>query len=134
MSRKRKQFSLICAILFWASIITGCAGRSQETDFFEQVGSDIRMELEEKDNGHSGPADNFSVLTLPEHWYNFSIYLKRWAPVVIVGSLVLGWVVYDVFKRNREVQKWAFSLLIVRIPVITLLVVYVYSALYRMLN
>ena len=73
-------------------------------------------------------------LDLPELWYNFCIVFKRWAVVIIVGSLLLGLVIYSVFGKTRDIQKWAFDLLILKIPIFTFILVYVFAGLYKAMN
>ena len=72
--------------------------------------------------------------SIPEILYDFAVLGKRWAPVVIVGSILCGAVVYEIFKKNKEIQKFALVTLIIKIPVLVLVVVYMYAFLYGMLN
>lgn len=74
------------------------------------------------------------VLSLPEMWYNFCIVSKRWAPVIIVASFLIGFTIYDVFKKNKEIQKWAFSLLMVKIPLFVFVAIYAFAFLYGVFN
>ena len=76
----------------------------------------------------------FSFLSLPEVYYNACVIAKRWAPLVMVISFLVGFVIYDVFKKNKEIQKWAFSLLMLKIPLFVFIGVYVFSYLYGVLN
>ena len=132
MKRVWKQVGVILGMLFLILMFGGC-GKQEQGDFLEQLQGEISTEMVASGE-QTEIKSTVSVLSLPEHWYNFSIYMKRWAPVIIVASLILGWLLYDIFKKNREVQKWAFDFLIIRIPVFTLIIVYVYAILYRMLN
>ena len=75
--------------------------------------------------------DVHAVSSLARLWYNGSIYAKRWVPVIVVGSMLLGWIIYDIFKKVREIQKRAFDLLIIKTPIFTFVALYVYSFLYR---
>ena len=142
MRKKNKCFILLFAVSLLVLFMTGC-GKKQNQDFFDTVESQIHTEIEssaaEKESAAAQPVVeeqkvSFSVTNLPEHWYNFGIYAKRWAAVIIVASIVLGWVIFDIFKKNREVQKWAFDLMVIRIPAFTFIIVYLYAFLYRMLN
>jgi len=74
------------------------------------------------------------LFDLPEIWYNTCIVCKRWAPVVICGCWLIGWIVIEIFRKNKEVQKWALQVLILKVPGFTLLFVYVYAGLYGVLN
>ena len=142
MRKKNKCFILLFAVGLLVLFMTGC-GKKQNQDFFDTVESQIHTEIEssaaEKESAAAQPVVeeqkvSFSVTNLPEHWYNFGIYAKRWAAVIIVASIVLGGVIFDIFKKNREVQKWAFDLMVIRIPAFTFIIVYLYAFLYRMLN
>lgn len=73
-------------------------------------------------------------LDLPELWYNFCVVYKRWACVICVGSLLAGMLVYWVFGKTRDVQKWAMDVLILRIPIFVFVLVYVFAGLYKALN
>lgn len=70
----------------------------------------------------------------PELMYNFGISAKRWAPVIIVFSILAGCVVYQIFKKNKEVQKWAVSNLVIKIPAGIFILVYLYCFLYGVFN
>lgn len=139
--RKEKPLSFLLLLIVGLMIlVTGC-GNEQEKDFFDEVEKQIHTQIEstasevtEEENLQKEQKISFSISNLPEYWFNLGIYAKRWAAVIIVTSLAGGWIVFDIFKKNREVQKWAFDLLIIRIPVFTFLIVYVYAFLYRMLN
>ena len=137
MKNRKFAFVLLFFQLIFVFTISGCA-KKEEKNFFDSVELQIGSEMENsetiKEQDNQKDSSQFHVLNLPEHWYNFGIYAKRWAAVVIVGSIVTGWVIFDVFKKNREVQKWAFGLMILRIPVFTFILVYLYAFLYRMLN
>ena len=54
--------------------------------------------------------------------------------VIIVGSILAGMLIYDVFKKNREIQQWAFKVLIVKIPLFTFVGVYLFAFIYGILN
>lgn len=135
-------FTLLLLILGFSLLVTGC-GSKQNQDFFDNVEEQIHTQMEStasvKNDEEIKKAQEdtkvaFHITNLPEYWFNFGVYAKRWAAVVIVASLAGGWIVYDIFKKNREVQKWALGLLVIRIPIFTFLIVYVYAFLYRMLN
>ena len=143
--RMKKDISfltlLLCTLVFMVTV-TGC-GTERNKDLFDGVEEQMHAQLEratsaksyvETEEQKEDAAVFFSLGNLPEYWFNFGIYAKRWAAVIMVGSLACGWIVYDIFKRNKEVQKWALDLLIIRIPFFTFLIVYVYAFLYRMLN
>lgn len=135
-------FKLLLLIIVCTYGLTGC-GAVTKKDVFDEVEEQIEAQLvsaaltktePEISGGMEVQSMTFHFGNLPEYWFNFGIYAKRWAAVIMVSSLALGWIVYDIFKRNKEVQKWAFDVLIVRIPAFTFLIIYVYAFLYRMLN
>ena len=57
-------------------------------------------------------------------WLNACLYLRGWAPLVIVGSLLAGYVLTEVFPKNAEIRKFAVVTMCVRIPLVTLIVTY----------
>ncbi len=77
---------------------------------------------------------DFSVLSLPELWYNFTVIADRWAPVVIVGSFLIGFIIYELFRKTRDIQQWAVKTLMIKLPGFVFVLVYVYSGLYKLLN
>ena len=142
MKKDISYFTMILLIIACMLTVTGCQ-TVQNKDFLdgveEQMHSQIQSAAATKHETKNGSEQKnaqvaFRIGNLPEYWFNFGIYAKRWAAVIMVSSLACGWIVYDIFKRNKEVQKWALDVLIIRIPVFTFLIIYVYAFLYRMLN
>lgn len=74
------------------------------------------------------------VLSLPELWYNFTVVADRWAAVVIVGSFLIGFLIKEVFRKTRDIQKWAVDTLMIKVPIFVVVLVFVYSGIYRLLN
>lgn len=142
MKKDISYFALLLLIIACMLTVTGCQ-RVQNKDFLDGVEEQMHSQIESAAAANnetkieSEPKNAqvaFRIGNLPEYWFNFGIYAKRWAAVIMVSSLACGWIVYDIFKRNKEVQKWALDVLIIRIPVFTFLIIYVYAFLYRMLN
>jgi len=77
---------------------------------------------------------SITFFDFPELWYNTCIVCKRWAPVLMCGCWLAGAVLLDVFRKNKEVQKWIWSVLIFKVPGFTFLFVYIYSFLYGIFN
>ena len=127
-----KKYVLLSILILFAFCAVGC-GTFTEDDLFKETGTEVTTE-QKIEQSSSGGGFIFTLENLPELWYNGSVYAKRWAPVLIVGSLLLGWIIYDVFKKVPEVKKWALNFMIIKIPIFTLVIVYVYSFLYGMLN
>lgn len=142
MKKHIPYFMLLLLIMTCMLTVTGCQ-TVQNKDFFDGVEEQVHSQMEsvavtnndtKMESKQKNTQAAFRMGNLPEYWFNFGIYAKRWAAVIMVSSLACGWIVYDIFKRNKEVQKWAFDVLIIRIPVFTFLIIYVYAFLYRMLN
>ena len=76
----------------------------------------------------------YSFLEFHELWYNFGIICKSWVPAILVLCWLAAIILWDVFKRNNEIRKWILSFLVIRIPLILLLVTYVYCGLYGKFN
>ena len=142
MKKDISYFTLILLIIACMLTVTGCQ-TVQNKDFLDGVEEQMHSQIESAaatthetkiESEQKNAQLTFRIGNLPEYWFNFGIYAKRWAAVIMVSSLACGWIVYDIFKRNKEVQKWALDVLIIRIPVFTFLIIYVYAFLYRMLN
>lgn len=117
----KKLLFMLC-IMTLCLMFTGCA---QSTDVLNDAASEQSL--------ISGDV-SVTFLDLPEVWYNTCIICKRWAPVVMVGSWIIGAVILEIFRKNKEVQKWAYSVLIFKIPGFTFLFVYVYTYFYGVFN
>lgn len=76
----------------------------------------------------------FSLLSLPELWYNFTIIADRWVPVIVVGSFLTGFLIKELFRKTRDIQKWATDTLMIKIPIIAMVAVPIYGGLYKLLN
>lgn len=76
----------------------------------------------------------YGLSGLPELWYDSAILCKRWAALFIVGSILLGLLLMDVFRTNKEIKKFALTILVIKLPIIFLLVVYLYTFLYGVFN
>lgn len=142
MKKDISYFTLLLLIIACMLTVTGCQ-TVQNKDFLDGVEEQMHSQIESAvaandetkiESEQKNAQVAFRIGNLPEYWFNFGIYAKRWAAVIMVSSLACGWIVYDIFKRNKEVQKWALDVLIIRIPVFTFLIIYVYAFLYRMLN
>lgn len=121
-----RLFFVICIL---AMMLCGCGGNS----LYGEDGAATLEQLSEKESLASGEVA-ITFWDLPEVWYNFGIMCKRWAPVLICSCLLVGIVLMELFKKNKEVQKWVLSFLIIRIPLVTFILVYVYCLLYGAFN
>lgn len=81
-----------------------------------------------------GGADNFLKQDVPRTWYFICQVCKRWIAAVIVGSVLFGVLLNEVFKTLKEVQKFAWVTLIVKIPLLSFLSIYVMAALYGVIG
>lgn len=77
---------------------------------------------------------NFDLLSIPEVWYNFTVIADRWVPVIVVGSFLIGFLIKELFRKTRDIQKWATDTLMIKVPIVTIVAVPVYGALYKLLN
>lgn len=122
--RKRMIVIAVCIIGFMV-LMCGCG--KKET--YEKAS--VELGIVEEGWANESPD---SLMALPAMWYNFCIVMKMWAPVIIVGSILIGMLVYDVFKKNKEIQKWAVSVLIIKIPSFVFIGVYVFAFIYGVMN
>lgn len=65
--------------------------------------------------------------TIPMFWYKSCLYLRKWASVIIVGSIFAGSILYEIFKKNAEIRKFALVNLCIKIPIIYTVIVYAYA-------
>lgn len=79
-------------------------------------------------------AENLLKQDIPRTWYFICQICKRWVAAVIVGSILIGVLLNEVFKTLKEVQKFAWVTLMVKIPLLTFLAVYVFAALYSVIG
>lgn len=124
--RKRIGIIIICIFI---SILSVCICGCGKKDTYEETG--VELGIVEEGYVNTKPE---SLMAVPAMWYNFCIVMKMWAPVIIVGSVLVGMLVYDVFKKNREIQQWAVSVLIIKIPLFVFIGVYVFAFIYGVMN
>lgn len=110
---------IIC--LSMAVFLTGCSTSQNAKDVIEESVKNVQS---------IASGDPIRVFSFPEIYYNFCITMDRWAAVIIVFSFLAGIILYDIFKKNKEIKKWALSVLIWKVPVFVFVGVYVYSWLY----
>ena len=133
MQHKRLLFTVVlmcCCFLFG-----GCGKDEKLMDKVEQsINTELIQTNVENTVEQAQTAYKAGVKDLPELAYNLCISMKRWAPLLMLASFIAGIVVYDSFKKNKEIQKWALTMLIFKVPAIIFVVVYVFSFLYGMFN
>ncbi len=78
--------------------------------------------------------ERFELKELPEAWYRFGVDAKRWSPVIICISLIIGLILWSTFRKNRELVSWALYTFIWVIPIGTLVLINFYTFLYTYLN
>lgn len=132
MYMRMKKRSCIVLLFILAILLTGC----NETDVNLLVnssssrGQDTGREMEQAEMGVTDWLHN----GIPELWYYTCSVCKRWAPVVIIGCILLGILLIEIFKTNKEIQKFAWTVLILKVPLVVFLFVYMYSFLYGVFN
>lgn len=137
MSNRKKNMNkkriMACLLSVSNAFLAGCSGDALlgGTDgvAVDEQTQKVAELLEGADAGIKSGIWNFS-----EFWYTFCINYDRWACVIIVLSILVGIILYDVFKKNREIQRWALSVLSIRVPCITFIMVYVFGFLYTALS
>lgn len=117
----RRIVAVFIAIL--AFFLSGCG----ETDV------NVLVEGKQQESGIVSEMNTLMQDGIPELWYRTCLVCKRWAPVIIVGCILLGILLIEIFK-TKEIQKFALTVLILKIPLVVILFVYVYSFLYGVFN
>lgn len=120
----KKKWICILVVTLLAFLLVGCG----------ETNADAILQNSAEQLQDIASGGTFSVPNLPEIYYNFCILFRRWAAVIIVFSLLTGFLLFDIFRKNKEVQKWAVGVLIIRIPLITFVGIYVFAFLYGFLN
>lgn len=125
MSKKimKAKLLLTVIVMFCVFGLTACNGQDM----------DVLIHDEPELSNEAGQNTAWSW-DIPKLWYDTCIVCKRWAPVVIVGSILLGIILLEIFKTNKEIQKFAWMVLIIKIPLIAIIFVYMYSFLYGVFN
>jgi len=131
---KKWLFGLLFAIM--SISFAGCSAMPQDMSALieEQKVDEAKEKAKEKGEEVEGGINHFTKVSIPEFWYQTCSVLKRWAPVFIVGSILLGILLIEVFRKNKEIQKFAWTVLIFKVPLITFIFVYVYAFLYGVFN
>lgn len=121
----KRLIACILLCLFLGTSFVSCGGKSATADAVENT------ELEISEEDMMKPQ---SMMSVPAFLYNVCVIMKEWVAFVTIASIFIGCVVYDTFKKNREIQKWALSVLIFKIPIIINVVVNGYAILYSVYN
>ena len=135
--KKWARYLCLLATLF---LLSGCGEQDvsvlidQGSETAKDVGQEVGQAAGQVADTVSSGYQEFRFSTIPEFWYSTCVTAKRWAPVLIVGSILLGLSIYSIFKKNKDIQRFALMTLILRIPLVVLLFVYVYAFLYGVLN
>ncbi len=125
---RKKYFIVLYCVFISMFALFVCSGCSRK-EVYEEAGVELGIVEEGWENTKPD-----SLMSIPAMWYNFCVIMKMWAAVIIVGSILAGMLIYDVFKKNREIQQWAFKVLIVKIPLFTFVGVYLFAFIYGILN
>lgn len=119
------QISRICvAILFIALMImlTGCGE--------QDIGQLVNNGVDKAENGYNAVTGaNWSGM-----WLSTCFIVKRWVPVIMVGSFLIGYLSYRLFTRLKEAQKFALTTLMIYVPVAAFVFGYIYCYIYGVAN
>ena len=121
-----KRF-LLCLSLFLllGMMLVSCGGKKATDTAIENIGLEVTEESMQKPQ---------SLMSVPAFLYNVCVILKEWVAFITIVSMLAGLIIYDTFKKNREIQKWALSVLIFKIPLFANLAVNGYAILYSVYN
>lgn len=115
----------ICIVLFLCICTLFLGACSTDNDsVYDQVTDQLTLDkLEQMSNGVDGYISASQYL----QWcQNAKLYMIP----IIVGSELFGIAVVGLFRKEKNIQKWAIRVFVIGIPLIVLLVVYVACYLY----
>lgn len=112
MRKKCLPVAILCA--FMPMLLGGCDNSS----IYSSVDSDIISER--LMDSSMGSTKYFSA----ERYLEFCEKMKVASIPIIIISIIIGIVIYRVFRNDKPIQKKAIGLLIIGIPFVTLLLVY----------
>ena len=125
-SWKRVYLCMIAMIII--SLLTGCGQGSLYEEIYGMNQADILAQVAEEGS------DLGSELGFPDMVYRTCIQMKKWVPLIMVGSWLSGIFISIVFKNSKEIRKWALFTLILGIPLISFVSVYLLCFLYGSFN
>lgn len=114
MRKKMRTLKLAALSILMTFFLSGC----DNGKIYEDVNTDIVKER---------LADNsvgFSSYISAERYLAFCEKVKLVSIPVIIISIIVGCIIYRVFRNDKPIQKKAIGVLIIGIPVIMLLLVY----------
>lgn len=73
----------------------------------------------------SAASDSFNTL-----WISMCLLLKEWASCIILGSVLFGVLLVELFKKNMEIRKYSITVFCIGIPLFIFVLTYVLCFLY----
>lgn len=117
--KKKAVFLITSAILIIAGcMMTGCA-ISENTDIYQYV-KEQTAELHDI----TGQAKENGTRSLAQGIFSVSDKLKSTAPIIIIGSILIGLLLLFLFHNEQQMRKHAIFVFILGIPIVDLLLVY----------
>lgn len=117
--KKIAVFFLVPAMFIIAGcMMTGCAV-SEDTDVYQYV-KEHTTELQDI----SGQAKEKGTRSLAQMIFAASDKLKSTAPLIIIGSVLIGLLLLFLFHNEQSMRKHAIFVFILGIPIVDLLLVY----------
>lgn len=74
--------------------------------------------------------NNFVYGSIPTMWYKSCVLLRKWAAVFMVGCILAGLILHEIFRKNMEIRKFALITLCVKLPIILLVSLFIYAFLF----
>lgn len=113
----------MAAILFFLLAFSGCEKQSLN-DYFTE-GKEINLEnLENKEYVLS------SFQKYEKQWLNMCIDLRKYGPIAMAISFIIGMLVYFLFQFEKTIQKFALFGMMIGFPVMVFIVIYTACYLY----
>lgn len=124
---KHLKLNMILLVLATSLFLCGCSSD------YDSVYDSVQVSLEDIAN-QSAEVPDKAHATAAEMWYNTCVSLKQYAPFVMVGSFMLGLIVFIIFRREKSIRKWALYVLMISIPAVTFICTYLICFLYGCFN
>lgn len=123
-----KRIPLYLIVIIIVLLLTGCGQESLYEEIYGMNQADILSQVAGEGSGLNSAPD------FPDLVYRTCIQMKKWTPIIMVGSWLLGIFISIVFRSSKEIRKWALFTLILGIPLISFVSVYILCFLYGSFN
>lgn len=113
--RKIKRLPMVVSLF----LLTGCSGVDTNSDMYNKIKEQTQQFTNQTQASRQESAAYFT-----ERMYEFCNDLKKCAPAVIVGSILIGVLLMHIISEDQAIRRQAILVFIVAIPLVMFLVTY----------